>query len=350
MGKKFMKGCEAIAEAAIQAGCNLYFGYPITPQTELSEYMAARLPKIGGVFLQAESEVAAIHMIYGAAGTATRALTSSSSPGISLKQEGVSCCAAAELPVVFVNVMRAGPGTGTIIASQTDYFQATRGGGNGGYRTLTLSPSSVQEACDFIQLAFDLSEKYRQPILLLCDAIISQMMEPVDIKVPVRKTYDISWAARGWDPASGRERAKIIVRNKPGIETRQVEKYDRMRKEETRWEEYNLDDAEYVIAAYGAVARIVKNSIAALEKKGIKVGLIRPITLFPFPYEAFERCAQRESVKKFVSVEISEGQMIEDVKLGVNGKKPVELKGWIDLTLPTQSQIVAFVMNLKEGK
>lgn len=350
MAKKLMKGSEAIAEAAIQAGCRLYFGYPITPQTELSEYMAARLPQIDGTFLQAESEIAAINMVYGAAGTASRALTSSSSPGIALKQEGISYCAAAELPVVFVSVMRAGPGLGTIVPSQTDYFQATRGGGNGLYRTLALSPSSIQEACDLLQLAFDLSEKYRQPTMLLCDAIISQMMEPVDIKTPQPPSYDISWAARGWDPASGREKAKINPRSKPGLEARLVEKYNQMRREEVRVEEYNLDGAEYVIAAYGTVARIAKNAIATLEKKGIKVGLIRPISLFPFPYEAFERCAERESVREFVAVEISEGQMIEDVRLGLNGKKPTSFKGWLDLSLPTPAQIVDYILSRKEGK
>jgi 2-oxoglutarate ferredoxin oxidoreductase subunit alpha len=346
-----MKGSEALAEAAIQAGCKLYFGYPITPQTELSEYMASRLPKIeGGCFLQAESEIAAINMVYGAAGTAHRSLTSSSSPGISLKQEGISYCAAAELPVVYINVMRAGPGLGTIVPSQTDYFQSTRGGGNGGYRTLALSPSSVQEACDLLQLAFDLSEKYRQPILLLCDAIISQMMEPVEIKTPAPKEYDISWAARGWTKGSSRPKAIINPRSKPGLELRLTEKYARMSREEVRVEETGLNDAEFVIAAYGTVARIAKNAIKTLAGQGIKVGLIRPITLFPFPYETFRVCAERESVRSFISVEISEGQMIEDVRLGVNGKKPVEFQGWLDLTLPTPAQLVEYVVKLKEGK
>lgn len=350
MAKILMKGSEAIAEAAIQAGCKLYFGYPITPQSELPEYMAAKLPKIGGCFLQAESEVAAINMLYGAAGTAHRALTSSSSPGVALMQEGISYAAAAELPLVFVNVMRAGPGLGTIVPAQTDYFQATRGGGNGGYRTLTLSPSSVQEACDLIQLAFDLAEKYRQPVLMLGDAMVSQMMEPVEIHQAKPKDYDISWAARGWTKGSGRPKAIINPRSKPGLEARLVEKYRQMEGEEVRVEEYNTQGAEIVLAAYGTVARICKSAIAQLAKEGIKVGLIRPITLYPFPYQAFETCADQESVKMFASIEISEGQMLDDVKLGVSGKKPVEFKGWLDLELPTPAQIVEFVKSLKGGK
>lgn len=350
MAKVLMKGSEAIAEAAIQAGCKLYFGYPITPQSELPEYMAAKLPKIGGCFLQAESEVAAINMLYGAAGTAHRALTSSSSPGVALMQEGISYAASAELPLVFVNVMRAGPGLGTIVPAQTDYFQATRGGGNGGYRTLTLSPSSVQEACDLIQLAFELAEKYRQPVLMLGDAMVSQMMEPVEIHASEPKEYDISWAARGWTKDSGRPKAIINPRSKPGLEARLVEKYHQMEKEEVRVEEYHTEGAEIVLAAYGTVARICKSAIAALEKEGIKVGLIRPITLYPFPYQAFEKCADQESVQTFASIEISEGQMLDDVKLGVNGKKPVAFKGWLDLALPTPAQIVEFVKSLRGGK
>ena len=352
MSRILMKGSEALAEAAIQAGVRLYFGYPITPQSELPEYMATKMPKIGGCFLQAESEIAAINMIYGAAGTAHRALTSSSSPGISLKQEGISYCAAAELPVVYINVMRAGPGLGTIVPAQTDYFQATKGGGNGGYHTLTLSPSTVQEGCDLLQHAFDLSEKYRQPILLLCDAMMSQMMEPVEIHHVEPKPYDISWAARGWDVEKhNRPQAIINPRSKPGLEARLHAKYAQMAKEEIMVEEYNLEGAEYIIAAFGTVARIAKNAIATLGEQGIKVGLIRPITLYPFPYKTFAKWANEDSVKSFVSVEISAGQMIEDVRLGVEGKKPVNFQGWLDLSLPTPAQIVANILQLKkEGK
>ncbi len=349
MARILMKGSEAIAEAAIQAGCKLYFGYPITPQSELPEYMAARLPKIGGCFLQAESEIAAINMLYGAAGTAHRALTSSSSPGVALKQEGISYAAAAELPLVFVNVMRAGPGLGTIVPSQSDYYQATRGGGNGGYRTLCLSPSSVQEACDLLQLSFELAEKYRQPVLLLGDAMVSQIMEPVDIKTPEIKPYDTSWAATGWDPKGPRKKAIINPRSKPGLEQRLHAKYAQMAAEEVRVEEYNLEGAEYVICAFGSVARIARNAIDILADKGIKVGMIRPITLFPFPYESFAKAAQMDSVKRFVDFEISAGQMIDDVRLGISGKKPISFKGWLDLALPTPTQMADFILGLEEN-
>lgn len=349
MGKKIlMKGSEAMAEAAIQAGCRLYFGYPITPQSELPEYMAARLPGVGGTFLQAESELAAINMVYGAAGTAHRVMTSSSSPGVSLMQEGISYAAAAELPLVVINVMRAGPGLGTIVPSQTDYFQATRGGGNGGYRTLTLSPASVQEACDLVALAFELAERYRQPLLLLGDAMMAQMMEPVEIKEAPPKPYDIAWAARGWKPDCGRARAVINPRSKPGLEARLQEKYRRMAKEEVRVEEVDTEDAEYVVAAYGTVARIAKNAIKTLRGMGIRVGLIRPITLYPFPYEAFSRAAAGKTLRSFVDFEISEGQMVEDVRLGVGGQKPVAFHGWYDLELPTPQQMVDFILALRQ--
>ena len=352
MARVLMKGAEAMAEAAIQAGCKLYFGYPITPQSELPEYMAVKLPKIeGGCFLQAESEVSSINMLYGAAGTAHRAMTSSSSPGIALMQEGISYAAAAELPVVFVNVMRAGPGLGTIVPSQADYYQATRGGGNGGYRTLCLSPSSVQEACDLLQLSFELAEKYRQPVLVLGDSMVSQIMEPVEIKPAPPKPYDISWAARGWDPNGDRPKGIINPRSKPGLEDRlHNEKYAQMEREEVRVEEYNLEGAEYVICAFGSVARIAKNAIDTLGEKGIKVGLIRPISLYPFPYESYTKAAGMDSVKAFVDFEISAGQMIDDVKLGVLGKKPIYIKGWLDLALPTPTEMVDFIMSIEEGK
>lgn len=350
MAKILMRGSEAIAEASIQAGCKLYFGYPITPQTELAEYLAKKLPEIDGCFLQAESEIAAINMVYGAVGTGNRAFTSSSSPGVALMQEGISYAAAGELPLVFVNIMRAGPGLGSIVPGQSDYFQSTRGGGNGGYRTLTLSPSTVQEACDLMQLAFELAEKYRNPVLLLGDAMVSQMMEPVEIKKVEPKPYNIDWATRGWTPNLGRPRVNINQLRAPGLERRIQEKYAQMAKEDMLVEEYNLEGAKYVIAAYGIVARIAKNAIDTLEEKGIKVGLIRPITLFPFPYESFNKCAERESVKAFATIEMSEGQMIDDVKLGINGKKPVEFRGWLDRAMPTPSHIVDFILQLEGGK
>ncbi len=269
-----MKGNEAIAEAAIRAGCLLFFGYPITPQNEIPEYMSVNLPKHGGTFLQSESELASISMVYGAAGTGTRVMTSSSSIGIALMQEGISYLAAAEMPAVIVNMMRGGPGLGGILASQGDYFQATRGGGNGDYYTLTLAPASVQEACDLIQLAFDLADKYRNPVILLCDGMIGQMMEPVIIKTPEPKVYDKSWATRGWDDKS-RPRAILnsLYTDCDELEEKNKllqSKYQQMAKEEVRWEEYNLEGAEYVFVSFGTVARIVKSAIGVLDIAKIK--------------------------------------------------------------------------------
>ncbi len=350
--KVLMKGNEAIAEAAIRAGCKLFFGYPITPQTEVSAYMAKRLPKIGGVFLQAESEVAAINMVYGAASTGKRVMTSSSSPGISLKQEGISYIAGSDLPCVILNIVRGGPGLGGIQPAQSDYFQATKGGGHGDYRLIVLAPASIQEIVDITKDAFDLSEKYRVPVMVLGDGMIGQMMEPIEfgdedeVNVPER-----DYATNG----TGMKREHNITNSlyiEPDVLEKTVleryERYAKIEENEVRVEEYMVEDAEYVIAAYGTTARIAKTAIAALRAEGIKVGLIRPITLWPFPTKNFSDIATK--VKGILTVEMSMGQMVEDVRLAANGKCPVEFFGRTGGVVPTPDEIANALKKMKEGK
>ncbi|MBQ3109338.1 MAG: 3-methyl-2-oxobutanoate dehydrogenase subunit VorB [Clostridia bacterium] len=356
MAKKLMKGCEAVAEAAIQAGCRYFFGYPITPQNDIPEYMAAKLPKVGGCFLQAESEIAAINMVYGAAGAGARVMTSSSSPGISLKMEGISYCVGAELPCVIVNMMRGGPGLGSIQASQGDYFQTTRGGGHGDYHTIALAPASVQEAIDLMQDAFDLADIYRTPVMILADGIIGQMMEPVEFhqSESKRELPAKDWATTGWNPNSGRKRAIV---NSLYIETEELDelnqrlqaRYRAIEENEIRVEEYNLEGAEFVICAYGTVARICKSAIATLKQKGINVGLVRPITIWPFPKDAVKNAICAEGVKAALTVEISAGQMIEDVKLAVGGAKPIEFLGRPGSYVPTAEEIVDKIMEMRRA-
>ena len=359
MALTLMKGSEAIAEAAIRAGARFFFGYPITPQTEIPEYMAARMPQIGGCFLQAESEVAAINMIYGAAGAGVRAITSSSSPGISLKQEGISYCAGAQLPCVILNVMRGGPGLGNIQASQGDYFQAVKGGGNGDYHLLTFAPASVQEAIDLMMVAFDKAEQYRIPVLFLADGIIAQMMEPVEMPEMVDFKVDPEkkpWAVTGWKP--GDDPAKRGVINSIYIDTESLsvhndelqKGYKEIKANEQKWEEYNLDGAEYVITAFGTVARISKSAIDELKEEGINVGLVRPITVWPFPYDAVTKVVSAPNVKAVLDVELNEGQMLEDVKLAVNGTKKVDFFGHLGSQMPTTDEIKAKIHSMKEGK
>ena len=355
MAKKLMKGNEAIAEAAIQAGCRYFFGYPITPQNQIPEYMSWRLPQVDGVFLQAESEVAAINMVYGAAGAGARVMTSSSSPGISLKMEGISYIAGAELPAVIVNMVRGGPGLGSIQASQGDYFQATKGGGHGDYHMIVLAPASIQEACDLVGDAFDLADIYRTPVMLLGDGMIGQMMEPVELKP--RKKRDLpekAWATTGW---SDKSRPRAIV-NSLYIEPEQLEelntrmlvRYALIEKRETRWEEYNTENADVIVCAYGTCARIVKSAIALAEQKGVKAGLFRPVTLWPYPTEALNKCAAQKSVKSVLSVEMCAGQMVEDVKLAINGEKPVELLAKLGSMVPSPEEICDKIIAIKEGK
>lgn len=337
-----MKGNEAMAEAAIQAGCDAYFGYPITPQSEVLEYLAKEMPKRGRVVLQAESEVASINMIYGAAGAGFRSMTSSSSPGISLMQEGISYIAGAELPCLIVNVNRAGPGLGTIQPGQGDYFQSTKGGGHGDYRLIVLAPSSVQEMADFVFLGFDLADKYRNPVMMLSDGAIGQMMEKVTFGKFTPNKVDKPWATVG-KPAT-RERNYITsLHIKPEMlekhNEKLVEKYKEIQKNEVRFEEINVDDAEYLMVAYGLSARICHKAVNIAREHGIKVGLFRPITLFPFPNDQLFKLA--DHMKLMMTVELNSGQMIEDVKLSVNGKVPVEYYGRMGGMLPTPEEIVS---------
>lgn len=356
MAKKLMKGCEAVAEAAIQAGCHYFFGYPITPQNDIPEYMSARLPKVGGCFLQAESEVAAINMVYGAAAAGARVMTSSSSPGISLKQEGISYLAGAELPCVVVNMVRGGPGLGSIQPSQGDYFQATRGGGHGDYHPIVLAPSSVQEAVDLMQDAFDLADIYRTPVMVLADGIIGQMMEPVELheKTSTRELPKKDWAATGWSPESGRPRAVvnslyIEVEELQEMNDRLQARYKLIRENETRAELFNTENAKIILCAYGTVARICKSAIALCKKQGVNVGLFRPITAWPFPEKELAGAMAQDSVKKAITVEISSGQMLEDVKLTINGSKPVEFFGKPGSYTPTAEEIAEFIMKSREA-
>ena len=359
MALTLMKGSEAIAEAAIRAGARFFFGYPITPQTEIPEYMSARMPEIGGCFLQAESEVAAINMVYGAASTGARVITSSSSPGVSLKQEGISDCAGAQVPCVILNVMRGGPGLGSIQASQGDYFQATKGGGNGDYHLLTYAPASIQEAINIFSFAFDKAEKYRVPVMFLADGIMAQMMEPVempdfvDFKIDPEKK---PWACTGWKPGDDPEKRGVI--NSIYISTEELAAHNdvlqAMYKEvvanEQQWEYYNCENAEFIITAFGTVARIAKSAINELKEQGINVGLVRPITVWPFPYDAVSKAVNAESVKAVLDVELNEGQMLQDVKLAVNGTKPVDFYGHCGSQMPTTDEIVTKIISMKEGK
>ncbi|TET20859.1 3-methyl-2-oxobutanoate dehydrogenase subunit VorB [Candidatus Bathyarchaeota archaeon] len=345
MGKKtLMTGNEAIAEAAVQAGCKYFFGYPITPQSEIPEYLSRRLPEVGGCFLQAESEIASIYMVFGAAGTGTRVMTSSSSPGISLMQEGISYIAAAELPCVIVNMMRGGPGLGGIQPSQSDYFQATKGGGHGDYHVLVLAPSTVQEAADLMMEAFDLADKYRNPVMILGDGCLGQMIEPVEF----RRRSSTDRPARDWTITGAKGRPQNVVKSlylKPEVLEQHnlglQRKYQRMIKNETRVETYLTEDAEIVIVAFGMAARIAKTAITILREKDIKGGLVRPISLFPFPYQTLEKVA--EKVDKLLVVEMNLGQMIEDVKLGVCGKAEVHFYGRVGGMVPSYDEIVAEV-------
>lgn len=343
MGEKLlMKGNEVIAEAAIRAGCRHYFGYPITPQTEIAHYFAKKMPEVGGTFVQAESEVAAINMVYGAAGAGARVMTSSSSPGISLKQEGISYIAGAQLPAVIVNIVRCGPGLGGILPAQCDYFQAVKGGGHGDYKMVVLAPSSVQELYELTVEAFNISDKYRVISMIMGDGILGQMMEVVEFKDKENIIkVDKNWATTGTGMKREHNTIESIYIDPQVLEKHNLklqENYRNIEKNEVRVEEYNCDGADIIVAAYGTVARIVKNVIKMAEKEGIKVGLIRPITLWPFPAESFSKYV--DIPKAFLSVELSAGQMVEDVRLAVNGKKPVYFHGRMGGMVPTQKEIL----------
>jgi 2-oxoglutarate ferredoxin oxidoreductase subunit alpha len=342
-----MCGNEALAEAAILAGCDAYFGYPITPQNEVPAYMSRRMPEEGRVFVQSESELAAINMVFGASATGKRAMTSSSSPGISLMQEGISYLAGAELPAVIVNVMRGGPGLGNIAGSQSDFFQATRGGGHGDYRTITLGPSSVQELVDCMSLAFDLADVYRMPVMVLIDGILGQMMEPVLLeKKPHRKLPAKDWALTG-----AANRGQNIVRSLwlgegvlEELNKKFLDRYRQIERDEVLCEEYEVDDADVVVIAYGITARIVSSAVDKAREEGIRAGWIRPITLWPFPTEQISRAA--DELRIILTVEMSNGQMVDDVKLAVAGKAPVVFYGRPGGGTPTVDEILDQIIQL----
>lgn len=339
-----MKGNEAIAEAAIRCGADGYFGYPITPQSEILEYLMEANPAetTGMIVLQAESEVAAINMVYGGAACGKKVMTSSSSPGISLKQEGISYIAGAELPCLIVNVVRGGPGLGTIQPAQSDYFQATRGGGHGDYHLIVLAPASVQEMADFVELSFELAFKYRNPVMILSDGAIGQMMEKVYLgSQKERSKVAPEWATTGKPSTRERNIITSLDLDPNGQEVfnqKLLKKYNEIREKEVRYEEFQCNDAEYLLVAYGTSARVCQKAVQLCREQGIKVGLLRPITLFPFPTKRI--CELAENIKGILSVEMSMGQMVEDVLLAVNGKVPVKHFGRMGGIVTTPEEVV----------
>lgn len=351
MGKILMKGNEAIGEAAIRAGCLNYFAYPITPQSEVAEYLSRRMPEVGGVFLQGESEVAVSYMIYGAAACGERVFTTSSSPGISLMCEGISYIASAQCPAVFVNIMRGGPGLGGILPSQADYFQATKGGGHGDYKMLVMAPASVQEAVEMVMQAFPLAEKYRNPVMILGDGLIGQMMEPVafpdDFRTEPSNKDD--WATSGMDTRGAKTRNLVkslyLVPDELNEHNLMLKaKYDRMTREEIRYDTYNTDsDYERLVVSYGTMSRVCRTAIDNLKEEGLEVGMIRPQTLFPFPEQAVHDAAVKKSCRGVYSIEMSMGQMVEDVRLAVQGERPVHWYGKCGGDVPTPEEVMGAV-------
>ncbi len=345
-----MKGNEAIAEAAIKAGCRHYFGYPITPQTEVAAYMAKKMPKIGGVFLQAESEIAAINMVYGVAGAGLRVMTSSSSPGISLKSEGLSYMAGSDLPALIVNVQRGGPGLGGIQPSQSDYFQATKGCGHGDFRMIVLAPSSVQEMASLTVKGFDLADKYRMTSMILADGTLGQMMEPVCLDEVEVNTYEKPWAVTGTKMQRKHNIVNSLSLVPEELEKLNFERYERYKaveENEIMYEEFMTEDAEICVVAFGIAARVAKNAVIAARKEGIKVGLFRPITLWPFPKAALNKVA--DTAKKFISVELSMGQMIEDIELAIRCRRPVELCNRAGGMIPSSEQVLEHIRKAATG-
>ena len=347
MNKVLMSGNNIIGEAAIRAGCRFYAGYPITPQNELTEYMAEHMRNVErGVFIQSESEIAAINMIAGASAAGLRVMTSSSSPGISLKQEGISSMAACELPGIIVNIMRGGPGLGNIRPSQGDYFQATRGGGHGDYRTIVLAPATGQELADLTMAAFDLADKYRNPVMVLADGMMGQMMEPVIFKKPKVRVYNKKFMLQG----AGTGKSKFIRGlyldpiDSEEHNWKLARKYDVITKNETLHEEHKIDDAEWVIVAYGTAARIAKGAIKRLRDQGIKVGLFRPITLWPFPERQLRALAAK--VKKYLVFEMSTGQMLDDVRLALQGYADIEFHGRPGGAVPTPAELANVIARI----
>ena len=348
--KVLMKGNEAIAEAAIKAGCRHYFGYPITPQTEVAAYMAKKMPKIGGVFLQAESEIAAINMVYGVAGAGLRVMTSSSSPGISLKSEGLSYMAGSDLPALVVNVQRGGPGLGGIQPSQSDYFQATKGCGHGDFRMIVLAPSSVQEMASLTVKGFDLADKYRMTAMILADGTLGQMMEPVCLDEVEVNTYEKPWAVTGTKMQRKHNIVNSLSLVPEELEQLNFERYERYKKveeNEIMYEEYMTEDAEICVVAFGIAARVAKNAVIAAREAGIKAGLFRPITLWPFPKAALNKVA--DNAKKFISVELSMGQMVEDIELAIRCRRPVELCNRAGGMIPSSDQVLEHIRKAANG-
>jgi 2-oxoglutarate ferredoxin oxidoreductase subunit alpha len=339
MAKELMKGNEALAEAAIRAGCRFYSGYPITPQTEILEYLSWRMDEVGGTFVQTESELAGINMLLGASAAGARALTSSAGPGFSLNQEGISYLVAADLPAVIIDVMRIGTGLGDIAQGQGDYWQLTRGGGHGDYHTIVIAPASVQENCDFMDLAFNLAEKYRHPVLIASDAAIGQMVEGVEL--PEMHTHDVNsydWAVRGCKAGDNPRKIQNTYYTRPDYVEYLRDKYNQMEENEQRWENYCTDDADVVLVAYGISSRISREAVDVARAKGLKLGLIRPITLWPFPVKAFDACP---NAKAFMTVEINIlGQMVDDVKLAIKNRVPVDFYG-VFFGLPETDDIIA---------
>ncbi|SDO64784.1 3-methyl-2-oxobutanoate dehydrogenase subunit VorB [Desulforhopalus singaporensis] len=351
MPKSLMKGNEALAKGAILGGCTHFFGYPITPQNEIPEFLARELPKTGGIFLQAESEIAAINMVYGAAAAGGRPMTSSSSPGIALMQEGISLLAAAELPSVIVNVQRGGPGIGTIQPSQCDYFQMTRGGGNGDYSIIALAPSTAQESAEMMIDAFELAQRYRTPVFIVSDGMLGQMMEPVTMpsKVP-QQSVKKDWAAVGHDNRRPPITIKTLALDPCDLEQinlRLQEKFMRIRESESRYETYRISEAELIFCGYGSVGRILKNSVDQLRHEGVRVGLLRVKTLWPFPVEAFNVLPPR--CRHILSTEMNCGQMIDDVRLAVNGKIQVTHYGRPGGIIPTPEELADHAKNILAG-
>jgi 2-oxoglutarate ferredoxin oxidoreductase subunit alpha len=357
MGKILMKGNEAIGEAAIRAGCLNYFAYPITPQSEVAEYLSWRMPEVGGVFLQGESEVAVGYMLFGAAGAGERVFTTSSSPGISLMSEAISYIAAAQLPAVFVNIIRGGPGLGGILPSQGDYFQATKGGGHGDYRLLVMAPASVQETAEMVMQAFPLAEKYRNPVMILGDGLIGQMMEPVEFPDHLRTapSNKDEWASSGMSTrgSSRRNLVKSLFLDPETLNNQNLllkAKYDRMKREEVRYEGYNLQgDYRVLIVSYGTMSRVCRTAVDNLKAQGLEVGLLRPQTLFPFPERAIREAAGKSTCRAVISIEMSMGQMVEDVERSVRGIRSVHWYGKCGGDVPTPEEIMEVVRDLDDG-
>ncbi len=343
MSRIFIKGNEAIVKGAILAGCRAFYGYPITPASEIAETAAIYFPQISGTFLQAESEVASINMLYGAASTGIRAMTASSSPGISLKQEGISYSAGSELPMVIVDIMRGGPGLGNIAPEQSDYNQMVKGGGHGNYKLIVLAPNCAQEMCDLTMLAFELADKYRTPVVILADGFVGQMMEPVELPSPVGQLPEKSWAVDGTARTAGNLISSIYLEPLELEEHNRKlqEKYRQIEEAEVCYEEIQTEDAEIVMIGYGIVSRILQTVVDEARAQGMRIGLLRPITLWPFPKAAIQKLA--DSAKLFFVVELSNGQMVDDVRLALEGKRPVKFYGRMGGSVPTTQEILGQV-------